>query len=60
MSEENKNIEPCGNEENKESLESQEIIDSPEELKMQIKVDKNRTIEENGENLWQEIGQKSR
>lgn len=32
MSEENKNIEPCGNEENKESLESQEIIDSPEEL----------------------------
>ena len=29
---------------------------SAEELKMQIKVDKNRTIKENGEDLWQEIG----
>lgn len=38
-------------------LREERKFDSPEELKMQIKVDKNRTIEENGENLWQEIGQ---
>ena len=37
-------------------LREERRFDSPEELKMQIKVDKNRTIEENGESLWQEIG----
>lgn len=37
-------------------LRDERQFSSPDELKMQIKVDKNRAIKENGENLWQEIG----
>ena len=37
-------------------LRDERQFDSPDELKMQIKVDKNQTIKENGEDLWQEIG----
>lgn len=37
-------------------LREEKRFDSPDELKMQIKVDKTRAIKENGENLWQEIG----
>ncbi len=37
-------------------LREERRFDSPEELKTQINVDKNRTIKENGELLWQEFG----
>ena len=37
-------------------LREERKFDSPEELAAQIDSDRKRTIEENGENLWQEIG----
>lgn len=38
-------------------LRDERRFDSPEELTAQIEFDKNRTIKENGDDLWQEIGQ---
>lgn len=38
-------------------LRDERCFVSPDELKMQIKADKIRAIKENGDNLWQEIGQ---
>ena len=38
-------------------LRDEKKFDTPEELIMQINVDKNRAIKENGELTWQEIGQ---
>lgn len=37
-------------------LREERRFDSQKELITQINIDKNRTLEENGENLWQEIG----
>ena len=37
-------------------LREERCFDSQDELIAQINIDKNRTLEENGENLWQEIG----
>ena len=39
-------------------LRAERRFDSPDELKMQINIDKNNTIKENGEIKWQELGLK--
>ena len=39
-------------------LRDEKVFSSPEELKMQINVDKNRVITENGDITWQDLGLK--
>ena len=39
-------------------LRDEKVFDSPEELKMQINIDKNRVITENGDITWQDLGLK--